>query len=138
MGEFIVAPKFPQPTHYSVFIRDLKLPCSSMNDVLTLSVGLKVDVPPDLLADRYRFVVCYDRVVQAAKAFADDEEIANLLQLGERIAQRCLDDKRVCEVSIALTPVDEHGSGTGGIELHRARLGNAIHNHTPVRIVANA
>ena len=133
-----MAPKFPQPTHYSVFIRDLKLPRGSMNDVLTLSVELKVDVPPDLLADRYRFVVCYDRVVKGAKAFADDEEIVNLLQLGERIAEHCLADDRVCEVSIALTPVDERGSGTDGIELHQARLGNAIHNHTPVRIVANA
>ena len=133
-----MAPKYPQPTYYSVFIRDLKLPCGSMNDVLTLSAELKVDIPPDLLADRYRFVVCYDRVVKGAKAFADDEEIADLLHLGERIAQHCLEDERVCEVSIALTPVDEHGSGTGGIELHQARLDNVIHNQTPVRIVANA
>ena len=133
-----MAPRYPQPTHYSVFIRDLKLPRRSMNDVLTLSVELKVDVPPDLLADRYRFVVCYDRVVKGAKAFADDEEIADRLQLGERIAQHCLDDERVCEVSIVLTPIDERGSGTGGIELHRARLDNLIHNHPPVRIVTNA
>ena len=138
MGELIVAPKFQQPTHYSVFIRDLKLPRGSMNDILTLSVELKVDVPPDLFADRYRFVVCYDRVVKGAKAFAHDEEIADLLQLGERIAQHCLDDERVCVVSIALTAVDEHSTGTGGIELHRARLDNVIQNQTPVRIVANA
>ena len=138
MGKLIVTPKYPQPTYYSVFIRDLKLPRGSMNDVLTLSAELKVDIPPDLLADRYRFVVCYDRVVQGAKAFAHDEEIAGLLQLGERIAQHCLDDDRVCEVSIALSPVDERGSGTGGIELHRARLDNVTSNYTPVRIVANA
>ena len=138
MGEFIVATKFPQPSHYSVFIRDLKLPRGLMKDVLTLSVDLKVDVPPDLLADRYRFVVCYDRVVKGAKAFADDEEIADLLHLGERIAQHCLEDERVCEVSIALTPVDKHGSGTGGIELHQARLDNVMDSHTAVRIVANA
>ena len=133
-----MAPRYPQPTHYSVFIRDLKLPRSSMNDVLTLSVELKVDVPPDLLADRYRFVVCYDRVVKGAKAFADDEEIADRLQLGERIAQHCLDDERVCEVNIVLTPIDERGSGTGGIELHRTRLDNVAHKQTPVQIVANA
>ena len=138
MGKFVVTPKYPQPTYYSVFIRDLKLPRGSMNDVLTLSVDLKVDVPPDLLADRYRFVVCYDRVVKGAKASADDEEIADLLQLGERIAQHCLDDERVYDVSIALKPLDERGRGTGGIELHRTRLDNVIQNQTPVRIVANA
>ena len=138
MGELIVAPKFLQPRHYSVFIRDLKLPRGSMNDVLTLSVELKVDIPPDLLADRYRFVVCYDRVVKGAKAFAHDEGIDDLLQLGERIAQHCLEDERVCVVSIALTVVDERNTGTGGIELHRARIDNVIHNQTPVRIVATA
>ena len=108
-----------------------------MNDVLMLSAELKVDIPPDPFADRYRFVVCYDRVVQGAKAFAHDEEIAGLLQLGERIAQHCLDDERVCKVSIILTPIDERGSGTGGIELHRARVDNLIPNHPPVGIVAN-
>ena len=130
--------KFPQPAQYSVFIRDLELPCGSINGILKLSVDLKVDVPPDLLADRYRFVVCYDRVVKGAKAFADDEEIADLLQLGGRIAQHCLDDERVCEVRVALKPLDERGCGTGGIELHRTRLDNVAHKQTPFRIVENA
>ena len=133
-----MASKFPQPAQYSVFIRDLELPCGAINGILTLSIDLKVDVPPDLLADRYRFIVCYDRVVKGAKASANDEEIVDLLQLGERIAQHCLDDERVCEVSIALKPLGVRGRGTGGIELHRTRLDNVIQNQTPVRIVANA
>ena len=133
-----MASKFPQLAQYSVFIRDLELPCGAINGILALSVDLKVDVPPDLLADRYRFIVCYDRVVKGAKASANDEEIVDLLQLGERIAQHCLDDERVCEVSIALKPLDERGRGTGGIELHRTRLDDVTHNQTPVRIVANA
>ena len=133
-----MASKLPQLAQYSVFIRDLELPCGAINGILTLSVDLKVDVPPDLLADRYRFVVCYDRVVKGAKASANDGEIVDLLQLGERIAQHCLDDERVCEVSIALKPLDERGRGTGGIELHRTRLDNVAHKQTPVQIDANA
>lgn len=138
MGEVIVAKNFPQPAQYTVFVRDLELPRGPVGGPLSLSVELKVDVPPDIHADRYKYVVCYDRIVKGAKAFAESEGAADLMLLGERIAQHCFDDERVGEVRISLTPVRGLNGGTSGIELRRARLKTAARDRGPVRIAANA
>ena len=69
-----------------------------MNDVLTLSAELKVDMyrptfSPTVIGSSYAMTVSSreQRLVSP-----DDEEIAGLLQLGERMTreQHCLDDDK--------------------------------------------
>ena len=64
--------KVVQIPNYHIFVRDLQLEWhkGDRQEALSLTVVLNIDAPPDFTSDRYRFVTCYDRVVQGAKSKA--------------------------------------------------------------------
>jgi dihydroneopterin aldolase len=88
---------------------------------MSLSVNLSIDLPPDLAADRYKYVVCYDRIVTGAKSFATDRDLETLEALADRIVEHCLADGRVRDAEVALSPVVGENLGHGGCEIYRQR-----------------
>jgi dihydroneopterin aldolase len=121
---------------YRLFARDLRLDWGGncANETLSLSVNLSIDLPPDLAADRYKYVVCYDRIVTGAKSFAADRDLETLEELADRIVEHCLADSRVRDAEVALSPVVGQNLGHGGCEIYRRRndTGEVISN--PLKI----
>ncbi|PPR64598.1 MAG: hypothetical protein CFH10_00196 [Alphaproteobacteria bacterium MarineAlpha4_Bin2] len=115
--------RLQHPPNYSVFVRNLQLPPhpGATLKALSLSVELKVEAPSDLHADRYKYVVCYDRVVKGAKLLIESGDIASLQELGESVAGLCLEDTRVHGARVAIIPVSEYQTGMDGIEVYRDR-----------------
>lgn len=114
---------------YRLFVRELQLDWRGLSgpEALSLSVNASIDLPNDLTADRYKFVVCYDRIVTGAKSFAQSDDFTALEDLAGRIAEFCLEDPRVREVTVDLTPVREETLGQGGhqVSRRRAEIGTA-------------
>ncbi len=117
--------KVVQIPNYHIFVRDLQLEWrkGDRQEALSLTVELNIDAPPDFTSDRYKFVTCYDRVVQGAKSKASSGGFKSLEALGTDIAIHCLDDHRVERVSIALEANDQSASGAGGCTIVRHRSG---------------
>ena len=117
--------KVVQIPNYHIFVRDLQLEWhkGDRQEALSLTVELNIDAPPDFTSDRYRFVACYDRVVQGAKSKASSGGFTSLQALGTDIAIHCLDDHRVERVSIALEANGQSASGAGGCSIVRHRSG---------------
>ena len=116
---------FVQVPNYHIFVRDLQLEWHNgdRQEALSLTVELNIDAPPDFISDRYKFVTCYDRVVQGAKTRASSGGFKSLEALGTDIAIHCLDDRRAERVSIALEANDRSASGAGGCTIVRHRSG---------------
>ncbi len=110
-------------SYYRLFIRDLRLNWvgDGADETLSLSVNLSIDLPRDLAADRYKYVVCYDRIVTGAKFFAADHDLETLRALADRIVEHCLADGRVRDAEVALSPVVGENLGHGGYEIFRQR-----------------
>ena len=117
--------KVVQIPNYHIFVRDLQLEWhkGDRQEALSLTVELNIDAPPDFTSDRYKFVTCYDRVVQGAKSKASSGGLKSLEALGTDIAIHCLDDHRVERVSIALEANVQSASGAGGCSIVRHRSG---------------
>ena len=132
--------EFRHPLYYNLFVHDLRLlrHRGTEHEELSLSVRLKVASPPDFYTDRYKSVVCYDRIVRGIKSLAASGEFASLLRLGETVAVLCLEDKRVHESHVAIVPANEGKFGMGGIEICRERPEISSKNQRPVRRAANA
>jgi dihydroneopterin aldolase len=115
---------------YRLFVRDLRLDWGGddADESLSLSVNLSIDLPLDLAADRYKFIVCYDRIVTGAKSFAADCDVKTLEALADRIVDHCLADTRVRDAEVALSPVVGEKLGHGGYEVYRQRddIGDTI------------
>ena len=108
---------------YRLFVRDLRLDWGGddADETLSLSAHLSIDLPPDLAADRYKYVVCYDRIVTGAKSFANDEELGTVEALADRIVEHCMADSRVRDAKVALSPVVGKNLGHSGYEIYRQR-----------------
>ena len=110
--------------YYKVFVRDLQLKWRGDHhlDLLLMSLEIAVDLPVNLTADRYKFVVCYDRIIKGAKVLAEISENNSLQYLAEQISEHCLEDKRVQSLILSLTPCQNHVPDRNGIELQRSRI----------------
>ena len=129
--------EFRHPLHYNVFVHDLRLlrHRGTEHEELSLSVRLKVASPPDFYNDRYRSVVCYDRIVRGIKSLTASGEIASLLRLGEYVAVICLEDKRVHKSHVAIVPTN---GGKAGIEICREQHETSPTDQRYVPLTANA
>ena len=108
---------------YRLFVRHLRLIWGRdhADETLSLSVNLSIDLPPDLASDRYKYVVCYDKVVTGAKSFATDRDLETLEALADRIVEHCFADDRVRDAEVALSPVVGENLCHGGCEIYRQR-----------------
>ena len=108
---------------YKIFVRDLELEWQngSGSHQLLLEAVLTVVLPPDFAADRYKFVVCYDRVVTGAKEIAANGGHPDLAGLCEAVVEHCLADHRVSAVSVEANPATRRDGGFGGMTVSRAR-----------------
>ena len=104
----------------TVFIHELQLQLKQsyrINPIL-LSVRLRVLLPPDLFSDRYKFVVCYDQIVNDAHQLARENQCLSTNEFAEKIAKLCLKDSRVYEINVAVKPSTLTNPSVNGYEMH--------------------
>ena len=83
-------------------------------------------------------VISYDTIVNAIAAQLDAERINLLETLAERVAERCLADRRAIRVFVRIEKLDRI-PGALGVEIVRARAGeNATPLHPVARVVGDA
>jgi dihydroneopterin aldolase len=79
-------------------------------------------------------VISYDTIVEAIELQLSTERINLLETLAERIAERCLEDRRVVRAFVRIEKLDRI-PGTLGIEIVRAQTGEGAQNIRPVETV---
>jgi len=126
--------------YYNVFVRGLCLQQrrGSAHNKLSLSVELKVETPCDFHSDRYKFVVCYDRIVKGAKSLSKNRVNANLFELAKSVVGLCLEDERVQEAHVAIAPTNAFEAGMGGVEIRRRRANTTFGTQQPIRLAETA
>ncbi|MGE4611538.1 MAG: dihydroneopterin aldolase [Paracoccaceae bacterium] len=79
-------------------------------------------------------VISYDTIVEAIELQLSTERINLLETLAERIAERCLEDRRVARAFVRIEKLDRI-PGTLGIEIVRAQTGDGSQQIRPVEAV---
>ena len=79
-------------------------------------------------------VISYDTIVEAIELQLSTERINLLETLAERIAERCLEDRRVVRAFVRIEKLDRI-PGTLGIEIVRAQTGEGAQKIRPVEAV---
>ena len=111
---------------YRIFIRQLIAPRPGGGHVV-LDIDADARALSDPRGDRYKFVVCYDSIVKAAKARIAADSGGPIAPLAEEIANRCLDDPRVMKATVRARQVDQAGrTRGGGVEIRLERPPESI------------
>jgi 7,8-dihydroneopterin aldolase/epimerase/oxygenase len=115
---------------YQVFVRDLVLPCSIGIHAYERDVRQRVRINADLDVfesgpfegaglDR---VLNYEMIVKGINAIADASHIDLVETLAERIAQLCLEDRRVLHVRVRVEKLDVYPEAESvGVAIERWR-----------------
>lgn len=89
---------------------------------IIINVDLAVTETPVRDTDRYSDVVCYEKVVRRVRAFAAEGHVHLLETMAERIAEACLEDKRVLTARVRIEKPDVfEDCRSVGIEIERHR-----------------
>lgn len=87
---------------------------------IRFNVVLEVSRSTAALEDDVDKVISYETIVEAIDHILGTERINLLETLAERVAERCLDDRRAVRVFVRIEKLD-HISGTLGVEIVRTR-----------------
>lgn len=91
---------------------------------INMDLAVREDTPVD---DRYANVVCYASLVRGARKIAEGPHVNLVETLAERIADMCLEDRRVAAVRVRVEKIEVFPETNGvGIEIERfndSRLG---------------
>lgn len=124
------APSSGAAATYRVFVRDLVLACRvgvhaherDMAQRIRINLDLFVQERAGGAADRLADVVCYEDVAVAIRAIVSEGHVNLIETLAERIAQRCLGDKRAVRVLVRIEKLDVfRDAEAAGIEIERTR-----------------
>ena len=116
-----------QPT-YQIFVRDLIVPWEiGIHDHehgapqrVRINLNLTVREADRFDADRYRQVVCYAGIVEDVRRLAAQGHINLVETLASRVAELCLADRRVEQVTVRAEKLDAIDNvGSVGIEITR-------------------
>lgn len=114
-----------------VFVRDLRLEAAigvwrhehGRLQPIRLNIDLGVQEPPDG-RDELAEVVCYQQVVDMAKALVASRHVKLVETLAEMIAEGCLADPRVLTVRVRVEKLDAVPEAASvGVEIERLRRG---------------
>ncbi len=117
-----------RPT-YRIFVRDLVVPWEigildheqGTPQRVRINLDLTVREADRFDADRYRQVVCYAGIVEDVRRLAGDGHINLVETLASRVAELCLADRRVEQVTVRAEKLDAIDDvGSVGIEITRA------------------
>lgn len=87
---------------------------------ILVNVDLGVTDTPVVDTDRYRDIVCYEKIVERVRALAADGHVHLVETLAERIAAACLEDRRVVSARVRVEKPDVFADcGSVGIEIER-------------------
>lgn len=111
-----------------VFIRDLTLAArigvhaheheAPQRVRLNLDLAVREDAPP--LNDRLETVVCYEAIVTRVRSIVADGHVNLVETLAERVADICLQDRRVRSVRVRIEKLDVFPDAASvGVEIDR-------------------
>lgn len=113
-----------------VFIRDLELDANigvhahekNGPQKVLISVDLSVLETPGPLDDHLANVVCYEDVIERIQAIVGKGHINLVETLAERIAEACLDDRRVIATCVRVEKINAVPQAASvGVEIERRR-----------------
>ncbi len=113
-----------------VFVRDLVLEGSigvhehEKGNVQRVRFNVDLSVVEDEMPaqDKLGEVVCYEKVVDGVRAIVASGHVNLVETMAERIAQMCLQDKRVASVRVRVEKLDAISAAESvGIEIERSR-----------------
>ncbi len=123
------------PQNWRIFISNLKLkgligiyPTEKIEPqliVVNVSVMYRASVPQDNAASEQ--VVCYQNIANGIEQLIVDRHIMFVENLAEEIAEQCLEDSRVIEVTVRVEkPGAIKEAASVGVEIVRQRVNEAI------------
>lgn len=123
------------PQNWRIFISNLKLkgligiyPTEKIEPqliVVNVSVMYRASVPQDNAASEQ--VVCYQNIVNGIEQLVVDRHIMFVENLAEEIAEQCLEDSRVIEVTVRVEKPDAiKDAASVGVEIIRQRANETI------------
>ncbi|MDP5370215.1 MAG: dihydroneopterin aldolase [Pseudomonadota bacterium] len=123
------------PQNWRIFISNLKLkgligiyPIEKIEPqliVVNVSVMYRASVPQDNAASEQ--VVCYQNIVNGIEQLVADRHIMFVENLAEEIAEQCLEDSRVIEVTVRVEKPDAiKDAASVGVEIIRQRANETI------------
>lgn len=113
-----------------VFVRDLRLDAAigvyghehGATQPVRINVDLWVDETGPAIDDRLENVVCYAAVVEGIKAIVAAGHVNLVETLAERIAELCLDDRRVARARVRVEKLAAVAEAESvGVEIERQR-----------------
>ena len=104
---------------------------------IQFNVVLEVSNTTAAQSDDVDKVISYDSIIEAIELQLTTERINLLETLAERIAERCLEDRRVVRAFVRIEKLDRI-PGTLGIEIVRAQTGTETQKLHPVDVVEPA
>lgn len=128
-------PLHQQQTQYSVrrvFVKDLVLAAligihrheKDGRQRVRINLDMEVVESEQPVQDRLADVVCYEDVVTAIRGIVAAGHINLVETLAERIADRCLKDRRVRKVQVRVEKLDVFADASSvGVEIERFNLG---------------
>lgn len=111
-----------------VFVRDLEIDASigvyahekQRQQRIRLNIDLAVDESLDVRDEDLGSVVCYEQVVKGARALVSSGHVHLVETLAERIADFCLQDRRVKCARIRVEKLEAvPGTASVGVEIER-------------------
>ena len=111
-----------------VFIRDLTLPCSigihhhekNATQRVRINLDLAVREGEQPLDDDINNVICYERLAEGIQDIIDSGHVNLVETLAEKIAQMCLQDRRVKSARVRVEKLDIlEGAESVGVEIER-------------------
>jgi 7,8-dihydroneopterin aldolase/epimerase/oxygenase len=89
---------------------------------LIVSIDLAVEEADETIADRLENVVDYEKIVRKTEAICQRGHVNLIETLAERIAEACLEDKRILSARVRLEKPDAFKEARSvGIEIERLR-----------------
>lgn len=131
---------------YRIFVRDFVAPWNigiydrekDGPQRVRINVDLSVREATQFDADRYRQVLCYASVVDGIRELSEDGHINLVETLASRVADLCLSDSRVVEVTVRTEKLDAiEDVASVGIEITRKQNAAAQDTGRVVRFVAD-
>ena len=111
-----------------IFVRELVLPCSigaypeelGVTQKVSFTIEAEIDNEVRARHDKIREVASYDDLVAAVRAVVAAGHINLVETMAERIAAKCLEDRRIAAVRVRVEKLERGPAGVG-VEIFRIR-----------------